>query len=128
MKFEHLALNIQDPAALASWYVKYLGMKIVTAQDKSPYGHFLSDDSGMMLEIYCNPKAEVPDYRKLHHLTFHLAFISGDPDGDRKRLEAAGAGFVEEIKTPDGSHIIMMRDPWGVAIQFCKRGTPLNRN
>jgi glyoxylase I family protein len=29
---------------------------------------------------------------------------------------------VEE--TPDGSSLVMMRDPWGVALQFCQRSRP----
>jgi hypothetical protein len=45
-----------------------------------------------------------------------------DPDADRKRLEAAGATFFEEIRLPDGTFVIMLRDPWGVPLQLCKRG------
>jgi len=36
-----------------------------------------------------------------------------------------GAGYVEEVNLPDGSKLIMMRDPWGLAIQLCKRGMPM---
>ena len=29
------------------------------------------------------------------------------------------------LNVADGSHLIAMRDPWGLAIQFCERNTPL---
>jgi hypothetical protein len=58
-------------------------------------------------------------------LLLHLAFVSADPEADRSALIAAGATFVKEEHLADGSHLIMMRDPWGLAIQLCKRGQPM---
>ena len=58
-------------------------------------------------------------------LLVHLAFVSPDPENDKNRLIEAGAGYVEEVNLPDGSKLIMMRDPWGLAIQLCKRGMPM---
>ena len=43
----------------------------------------------------------------------------------QRRLEAAGAKYFEEVKLPDGSHLITLRDPWGVPIQLCRRGRPM---
>jgi glyoxylase I family protein len=37
----------------------------------------------------------------------------------------AGASLADEIRLADGSHLVMLRDPWGLAIQLCKRGTPM---
>ena len=79
------------------------------------------------LEIYCNPPDEVPDYAEMNPLLFHVAFISTSPDDDSARLIVAGASWVEEIKAPDGTHLIMLRDPWGLALQLCKRAVPLVR-
>lgn len=78
-----------------------------------------------MLEIYNNPPEHVPDYRSMHPLLFHLAFTSLDPTGDTERVVACGAKRVEEIRLPDGSHLVMLRDPGGLAFQICKRGRPL---
>lgn len=55
----------------------------------------------------------------------HLAFVSEDPHQERERLLKAGAKLIEEQHLPDGSHLLMMRDPWGLAIQFCKRADPM---
>lgn len=122
MRIEHVAFNVTDPNAVAHWYTTHLGMTIAHKIDEAPYTHFLKDSSGTsMIEIYNNPSDQVPDYRAMHPLLLHLAFVSPNPDADRTRLEAAGASFAEEVKTPDGSHLVMLRDPWGFAIQLCKR-------
>ncbi|MBW3544013.1 MAG: VOC family protein [Bacteroidetes bacterium] len=126
MKFEHFALNVEDPRAMTAWYVEHLGLKVVRQMEKSPYTTFLADDSGtMMLEIYKNPAAEVPDYPNMHPLLVHLAFVSAQPAQEVVRLQAAGASLLSDQQLEDGSHLVMMRDPWGLAIQFCKRGQPM---
>ncbi|MDQ8188220.1 VOC family protein [Pelagicoccus sp. SDUM812002] len=126
MKIEHFAVNVSEPNAVANWYVENCGMSISRKLDQAPYTHFLKDSSGdVMVEIYNNPVDEVPDYRSMNALILHLAFVSENPDADRTRLEAAGATFAEEVKTDDGSHLVMLRDPWGFCIQLCKRGIPM---
>lgn len=126
MKIEHFAINVSDPNAVAAWYVEHCGMNIARKLDAAPFTHFLTDSSGsVMVEIYNNPSDEVPDYRSMNPLILHLAFVSVDPDADRARLEAAGATFAEEVKPDDGSHLVMLRDPWGLSIQLCKRGVPM---
>lgn len=126
MKFEHFALNVEDPQRMRSWYTAQLGLQVVRQMEESPYTTFLADSSGtIMLEIYNNPAAEIPPYRSMHPLLVHLAFVSEDPEKDLERLQKAGATLVNEQHLPDGSHLLMMRDPWGLAIQFCKRGVPM---
>jgi hypothetical protein len=39
-------------------------------------------------------------------------------------LEKAGARLFLEEPLPDGSRLIMMRDPWGVPLQLCQRAKP----
>lgn len=122
MKIEHFALNVPDPVAMADWYVTNLGMSIVRQQKEPPYMTFLADDSGqMMIEIYRNPAAEVPDYKNQDTLIVHLAFVSVDPKGDKLRLQKAGAREESDDITAAGDHLIMLRDPWGIPIQLCKR-------
>ena len=87
---------------------------------------FLADDSKrVMIEIYNNPVDEVPDYRTMNPLIVHLAFVSEDPSKDKERLLKAGASLVSDDRLEDGSHLIMLRDPWGLALQLCKRGVPM---
>jgi len=123
MKLEHFAINVSDPRAFADWYVRHMGLKVVRQMDKAPFTTFLADDSGnVMIEIYNNPPDEVPPYRTMNPLLLHLAFVSNDPEADCKRLAEAGAELVEEVRLNDGSFLVMMRDPWGLALQLCKRG------
>ncbi len=128
MKIEHFAVNVEDPTAMSSWYVKNMGLEVVKENSEAPFMHFLADDSGsIMIEIYKNPIDQVPDYRNMDPLIVHLAFVSESPDSDRERLEKAGASFISNDKFEDGTQLIMMRDPWGFAIQLCKRGKPMLR-
>ena len=126
MKIEHFAINVEEPVAMADWYVDHLGMKVVKQSKEAPYTTFMADESGrVMIEIYKNPADQVPDYHKMDPLILHLAFVSKDTEKDKQRLEKAGAGLVSDEQLKDGSQIVMMRDPWGLAIQFCKRGVPM---
>ena len=126
MKIEHFAFNVADPIAVAEWYVTHMGMTIARKMEGGPNTHFLADDSGqVMIEIYNNPPDQVPDYTNMNPLILHLAFVCENPEEKRAELEKVGATFAEEVRIKDGSHLVMMRDPWGLAIQLCKRGTPM---
>ena len=126
MKLEHFALNVIDPVAMAKWYVEHLGLTTVRQVADAPYTHFLADSSGtILLEIYNNPPDQVPPYAEMDPLLLHVAFVSEDPESDKVALLAAGATLVEELRFDDGSHLVMLRDPWGLAIQLCKRAVPM---
>jgi glyoxylase I family protein len=126
MKIEHFAFNVSEPVAMAEWYCSNLGMSVKRKQPKAPFTHFLADSSGsVMIEIYNNPADQVPDYTNMNPLLLHLAFVSADPAVDKDRLIKAGASLADEIRLDDGSHLVMLRDPWGLAIQLCKRGKPM---
>ena len=127
MKIEHFALQVVDPAAMADWYVKHLGCVIARALGEPAFTRFLKDGSGaVMVELYRHPRAAVPDYAAMDPLLLHFAFLSADPAADRDRLVAAGARVVEDLATtPAGDQLIMLRDPWNVALQLVKRVTPM---
>lgn len=126
LALEHLALNVSDPVAVAAWYVEHLGMTIVRRGDAPVHMHFLADAGRRaMIELYANPSAPTDSYRDLHPAQLHVAFTSADPDADTARLVAAGATLVEHVHNPDGSHLVMLRDPWGLPIQLARRATPM---
>ena len=125
MRFEHFGVNVPDARAMAEWYVKHCGMRVLRAMTVSPFTCFLADERGMSaMEIYTNLLGPIPDYPMQHPLQFHFAFAVDDPDAIKDRLVAAGASVVEEIWLDDGSHLFMLRDPWGVPLQLCKRTKP----
>jgi len=123
MKIEHVALQVEDPAGFARWYVEHLGMVVKRAQTAPPFGHFLADDAGaVMIEVYRYPTLAVPDYRSMNPLLVHLAFYAGDVDQERSRLLAAGATAEGEVQVNDvGDRVTMLRDPWGIPLQLVHR-------
>src|SRR4051812_45192108 len=126
LSVEHIAWNVADPASMAQWYVANLGMRILRNSTTAPHVHFLSDASGRgVIEIYNNADDAIPDYAAQHWLRFHLAFDAPDPDAARDALVAAGATFVSDQTMSDGSRLLMLRDPWGLPVQLCKRTQPL---
>jgi catechol 2,3-dioxygenase-like lactoylglutathione lyase family enzyme len=125
MEIEHIAFNVADPVALADWYVRHLGLRIVRHIPEPNQTHFLADSASTVLEIYHNPPDQVPDYAAMDPLIFHLAFKSSDPETDAQRLIAAGATRVGEVRPDAASLILMMRDPWGIAFQLCNRSRGL---
>lgn len=125
MKFEHFALNVPEPRAHAQWYVQHLGFTVARARDDAPFTHFLADETGRtVVEFYSNPKGPIPDYAAQHPLSFHFAVVAADARAERARLEKAGAKLFLEEPQPDGSLLIMLRDPWGVPLQLCQRTKP----
>ena len=127
VRFEHVALNVAEPAAMAQWYVDHLGMKIRREGPAPVNVRFLSDGAGnMMLELYTNPPDAIPDYASMDPLLLHIAFMVDDVEAVRTRLIRAGATSAGDIEvTPAGDTIAMLRDPWGLAIQFIRRTEPM---
>jgi len=127
MKIEHTAYQVADPTAVARWYVQHLGMTVKRSQAEPPFMHFVADDGdAVMLEFYHNPDVEVPDYRELNPVVFHLAFRTDDVQATRARLVAAGATPETAITvTAAGDELTMLRDPWGLPLQLLKRRVPM---
>ena len=127
MRIEHVAINVEDPVAMARWYCENLGMKIVRNGPAPVNAHFICDSQeNVMLEIYLNPPDAVPDYASMNPLVFHIAFMVDDVAGVCRKLVAAGAEIVEDVTTtPQGDEFAILRDPWGVPIQFVKRAEPM---
>lgn len=123
LSVEHVAFQVQDPVAVAQWWVANLGFRVLRKMDVAPFTHFIADSaSRVVVEIYNNPAATVPDYRAINPLQLHLAFMADHLEGERDRLLKAGATIHEDIiNTPAGDRLIMLRDPFGFAIQLCKR-------
>ena len=127
VRLEHIGLNVADPIKAAQWYVDNLGMKVLREAPAPANTRFLGDAGGnMMIEIYHNPPEAVPNYAAMDPLLLHVAFMVDDVEALRSRLIAAGATPVGEVTTtPAGDKLAMLRDPWGLAIQFVHRADPM---
>ncbi len=121
MKIEHVAFQVADPATMADWYVRHLGFRVRRSSEE-PVARFMADVSGaVMLEVFRNPKAPVPDYASMDPVLLHVAFQCDDLPGAIARLTAAGATLVRGPEILGEDELAMLRDPWGLAIQLAKR-------
>ncbi len=127
VRLEHTGLNVADPVKMAQWYVEHLDMKVLREGPAPAHARFLADSAGnMMLELYHNPPEAVPNYAAMDPLLLHIAFLVDDVDAVRSKLLAAGATPVGEVTaTAAGDKLAMLRDPWGLAIQFVHRADPM---
>jgi catechol 2,3-dioxygenase-like lactoylglutathione lyase family enzyme len=123
MQIEHIAWQVPDPVATAAWYVEHAGFQVVRRGKGPSLAHFLADKSGhVIIEVYNNSAATIPDYRAMSPLHLHLAFVVADIVGTRDRLVQAGATIAEDISTTHaGDELAMLRDPWGFPLQLVKR-------
>jgi glyoxylase I family protein len=125
VRIEHTGLQVLDPPQVAAWYCRHLGFRIARSLMERPFTTFLIDATGHgMIEIYNNPGAPVPDYQSVDPLLLHLAFdVESEPINEvRDRLLAAGAAIHRDVVTTTaGDNLVMMRDPWGLAIQLVQR-------
>ncbi len=124
---EHVAANVPDGEAMAKWYVANLGMKVARHVGGPAKTHFLADASGrVVMEIYSNASATVPDYAKQDPLVLHFAFFTDDVKAAEEKLVAAVATVHAGYrKSPTGDEMSMLRDPWGLALQLMKRAEPM---
>lgn len=127
MKIEHFAFQVDSPAEVADWYCQQFGFTVKRAIDGAAPVRFLADASGqVMIEIYNNPAVETPNYREMHPLLLHLAFVCDRVEGKTAELLAAGAElFAGPELLASGDELAMLRDPWGFAIQLCAREKPM---
>lgn len=127
MNIEHIALNVPDPAAAAEWYGRHLGMRVVRSGDGPAHARFVADKAGrVVLELYHQEKAGVPDYFAMDPMVLHIAFSTADVKGSRERLLAGGATAIgEPTVAANGDELALLRDPWGVTVQLVKRARAL---
>jgi uncharacterized glyoxalase superfamily protein PhnB len=80
----------------------------------------------MMLELNQDSKSPMLEFEKIDYNSFHFAFLVPDIASIKDKLISAGAKLAEDIKkTANGDQVLMLRDPWGQAIQFVKRVKPM---
>ena len=127
MKIEHFAYQVEHTKEVAAWYCEHLNFQIKRAEEVPNPVCFMADETGqVMLEVYTNPQVSTPDYRSMHPLLLHIAFCCEDIEETAQRLVAAGATlFSGPEALPNEDELAMLRDPWGLAIQLCKRAQPM---
>ena len=121
---EHIGISVEDPIAMGEWYRDVLGFKIkFSGKDDEKGVSFITDNNeSIIIELGKLPKIEPLSHKVNHHLQFHIALKSDDPDMDKDSLIENGAIFIERSPiTRDGDYLLTLNDPWGNCIQLAKR-------
>jgi len=120
---EHVALAAKDTRALAKWYERVLGFKIVYESEKAPKAFFVQDKNGMALEIV--PPG--PDGKVVDENANHLAILVDDFDKASAELKAKGVALEPEHKSTSfgGTRVASFNDCEGHRLQIIWRGQRL---
>jgi glc operon protein GlcG len=124
---EHFAFNVQDAESIGKWYIKNLKMQLMREATKPNYNCFLADaGKHYMIELFDSKEFPYMDLNKLNTTAFHLAFMVKDISSIKEKLLSLKCSLIEDIKTTQsGDKVLMLRDPWGLPIQFVERQKPM---
>lgn len=122
MRLEHFGLYAHDPEALARWYAKSVGLRIVRCLEKEgrPPVYFLAGAGDAEIEILPTQEARID--RDLTSPGFsHLGFVVEDFDAEQRRLAAEGIPLRGVRETSNGWKIGYFEDPEGNRIEIVHR-------
>jgi uncharacterized glyoxalase superfamily protein PhnB len=121
---EHIGLVVKDSEAMARWYHKAIGFKILNAFETAN-GHvaFMQCcQTGLIFELITDRTLVPVEDALSHPLQLHLAVKSTGIDADKTRLLEMGASFVTDCPTADpDARVLIVKDPWGNFIQLAQR-------
>ena len=108
LPYDHIHLNVPDPAAAANWYEKNFGGKRITeAPDRLMYG---STRFMFLRKADATPSAG--------SAVDHLGFSFADLDAKMKQLEGNGVKIVTPVREVPGLFKLgFVEDPWGTRIE-----------
>src|SRR5271163_3055348 len=106
--YDHIHVNVPDPAAAAIWYEKYFGGRRITeAPDRLMYG---STRLLFLKKADAKPSAG--------SAIDHLGFSFADLDAKMKEFQAGGVKIVTPPREVPGLFkIAFVEDPWGTRIE-----------
>jgi len=106
--YDHIHVNVPDPAAAANWYEKYFGGRRITeAPDRLMFG----STRFMFLK---KADAKPSSGSAIDHVGFSFA----DLDAKMKEFQAAGIKIVTPVREVAGLFKLgFVEDPWGTRIE-----------
>ena len=109
LPYDHIHLNVPDPAAAYEWYMKNIGG---TVQDEAPNRIMYGSTRFMFL----NSKDAQPS---MGGAVDHIGFSFPDLDAKVKQLEAAGVKIEGPVRDLPGIFKIAFAvDPWGTRLEL----------
>ena len=106
--YDHIHVNVPDPAAAANWYEKnFGGRRITEAPDRLMFG---STRFMFLKKADAKPSSG--------SAIDHVGFSVGDLDAKMKEFEAAGIKIVTPVRDAPGLFKLgFVEDPWGTRIE-----------
>ena len=112
----HFSLPEGEIAKAQAWYAKTFGGTAGT-RNNAPV---VNGIPGVQLRF---AKADAPQAPTRHRILDHIGFDVKDHAAFVKKIEAEGIKLDEPVrKTPTGSTITYITDPWGTRIEIIERG------
>jgi len=110
--YDHIHVNVPDPAAAATWYEKYFGGRRITeAPDRMMFG---STRFMFLKKADAKPSSG--------SAIDHVGFSFPDLDAKMKEFEAAGIKIVTPVREVQGLFKLgFVEDPWGTRIELNER-------
>jgi predicted enzyme related to lactoylglutathione lyase len=109
LPYDHIHLNVPDPAAAFQWYMKHIGG---TVQDEAPNRIMYGSTRFMFLQS----KDAQPS---MGGAVDHIGFSFPDLDAKVKELEAAGVKMEGPVRDLPGIFKIAFAvDPWGTRLEL----------
>ena len=106
--YDHIHVNVPDPAAAAKWYEQYFGGRPI---DEAP-GRVMFGSTRYMFLKLANAKPSAGS------AIDHVGFSVPDLDAKMKEFEAAGIKIVSPVRDLPGIFkIAFVEDPWGTRIE-----------
>jgi len=108
LPYDHIHLNVPDPAAAATWYEKYFGAR------RSPEGPDRLMLGSTRLLFIKKADAKPSSGSAVDHIGFSFANL----DAKMKEFEAAGVKIVTPVRDVQGLFKLgFVEDPWGTRIE-----------
>ena len=118
---EHTALASPSPAALAKWYVDFLGFRINFEYDGN---YFVRAANGSMLEIIPSQGERKPESPRDPGIR-HLAIAVDDFDAAYAQLQAKDVKFQAAPYENQGNRLVFFYDGDGNLLHLISRLAPL---
>src|SRR5579864_4711175 len=100
---DHPAIACYDVEGLAEWYCRYLGMRIIASNGRTPptllvgYGESLGNGAAIELMPATEPGPRPVTFTRFQPGIRHLALRVADFDAAYETLESLGVTFTSEI-------------------------------
>ena len=118
---DHVAIAARDPGALADWYCRALGFRVLSDNGKERPTRLLAGDAGALIEMMPDNQTPARGRELFNPGISHLAIRVDDLEAAVARLNEHGVQSAPPIEAAGGGRIANFADPEGNALQFVER-------